>query len=127
MEISREAIVPSVNTVRSIPSISSAVSKLLTQYEDQTRQEVIPGKDPHRCKSGRYNVTETTSVKPELRWPNEGYIATSQYRKPACNDLSIAQWASDQLNNVLQIQDHTVMRQVLTQVALLLTDAASLP
>ena len=63
MEISRAAIVPSVNTVRNIPSISSAASRLLAQYENQTRQEVIPGKDPHRRKSGHYNVTETTNIK----------------------------------------------------------------
>ena len=97
MEINREAIVLSVNTVRNIPSISSAVSRLLAQYEDQAHQEVIPGKDPHRRKQGRYNTTETSSVKPELRWPNEGYIATSQKCKPAYDDLSITQWASDQL------------------------------
>ena len=127
MEVSREAIMPSVTTVRNIPSISSAVSRLLAQYEDQTRQEVIPGKDPHRRKSGRYNTTETTTVKPDLRWPNEGYVATSQNRKPAYDDLTIAQWASGQLNNALQIQDNTVLRQVLTQVTLALTDAVSLP
>ena len=44
-EASRDAIVPSVETVRSIPSISLAVLKLLAKYEEQTHQDVISGKD----------------------------------------------------------------------------------
>ena len=126
-EASRDAIVPSVETVRSIPSISSAVSKLLAQYEEQTHQDVVQGKDCMRKKSGRYNTTDTCTVKPELRWPNEGYVSTGATKKPSCDELSLAQWASGQLSNILLIQDSQLMRRMLTQVTMALTDAVSLP
>ena len=35
MEVSREAIMPSMNTPRNTPSISSPVSRLLAQYEEK--------------------------------------------------------------------------------------------
>ena len=66
MEASRDTIIPSVDAVRSIPSISSAVSRLLAQYEDQTHQDIVPGKDFIRKKSGHYNTTDTCNTKPEL-------------------------------------------------------------
>ena len=113
-EASRDAIVPSVETVRSIPSISSAVSKLLAQYEEQTHQDVIPGKVLMRKKSGRYNTTDTCTARPEVRWPNEGYVSTGATKKPSYDDLSLAQWASGQLSNILLIQDFELMKCVLT-------------
>ena len=91
MEASRDAIILSVDAVRTIPSISSAVSKLLAQYGDQTHQDIVPGKDFMRKKSGRYNITDTCTVKLEYRWPNEGYVATSMTRKPSYDDLTLAQ------------------------------------
>ena len=127
MEASRDAIIPSVDAVRSIPSISSAVSKLLAQYEDQTHQDIVPSNDFMRKKSGRYNITDTCTAKPELRWPNEGYVSTSATRKPSYDDLTLAQFASGQLSNILLIQDFDLMKRMLTQVTLALTDAVSLP
>ena len=113
--------------MRSIPSISLAVSKLLAQYEEQTHQNVIPGKDFMRKKSGPYNTTDTCTAKPELRWPHEGYVSTGATKKPSYDDLSLAQWASGQLSNILLIQDYELMRLMLTQVTMALTDAVSLP
>ena len=60
MEVSRDANIPSVDAVRSIPSILSAVSKLLAQYEDQTHQDISPGKDFMRNK-GTVAVFQTTT------------------------------------------------------------------
>ena len=100
MEVSRDAIVPSVEAVRNIPNISAAVSKLLAQYEDQTHQDIVPGKDFLRKKSGHYNTTDTCTVRPE---------------------------ASGQLSNILLIQDFEMMKRMLTQVTMALTDAVSLP
>ena len=66
MEISREGILPLVDPVKHIPSISSDVSNLLAQYEDQPHWD-IPGKDFHSHKSDHYNAIQTTTVKPGLR------------------------------------------------------------
>ena len=56
IEVTREAIVPSVDIIiRAIPTVSSTVSKLLAQYEDQTRHGLVPGKDLPRNVPGHYN------------------------------------------------------------------------
>ena len=62
-----------------------------------------------------------------MRWPNEGYVSTGVTKKPSYDELSLAQWASGQLSNILLIQDFELMRHMLTQVTMALTDAASLP
>ena len=54
---SRDAIVPGVDVLRSIPSISSVVTQLLAFYDQQAVQDVLPGKGHiTRRKSGRYNT-----------------------------------------------------------------------
>ena len=125
---SRDAIVPGVDVLRSIPSISSAVTQLLASYDQQAVQNVLPGKGHiTRRKSGRYNTTDTTLVGPQFRWPNEGLISASRTKKPAYDELTLAQWISGQLSNVLLIDDPTLVKNVLTQVVLAMKDAVSLP
>ena len=124
----RDAITPTVDRLRSTPEVSNVVANLLADYEACVQQEVIPDKPlSARRKSGRYNTTDTPNVRPEGRWQNEGFVAAANSCKPAYNDLSLQQWAAGQLNNVLQIQDDLLMRQVLTQVTLALRDAVALP
>ena len=65
-----DAMVPRVEVMRSIPSISSAVSQFLVRYDDQADQEALPGKSNSIGKwSSRYNVTETSSVSPSTCGP----------------------------------------------------------
>ena len=112
----------------SFPEVSNVVANLLADYETHVQQEVIPGKPlSARCKSGRYNIADTPNARPERRWSNEGFVAAANSRKPVYDDLSLKQWAAGQLNNVLQIQDDTLLQQVLTQVTLALRDAMALP
>ena len=54
-------------------------------------------------------------------------ISASHTRKPAYDDLTLAQWISGQLSNVLLIDDPTLAKSVLTQVVLAMKDAVSLP
>ena len=89
MEASRDAIISSVDAVRNIPSISLAVSKLLAQYEEQTHQDIVPGKDFIRKKSGHYNTTDTCTAKPELRWPNEGYCSVPRAKAKIIQEKSV--------------------------------------
>ena len=125
---SREAIVPGVDVLRSIPSISSAVTQLLATYDQQAVQDVLPGKGHiTRRKSGRYNTTDTTLAGPQFRWPNEGLVSASHSRKPAYDELTLAQWISGQLSNALLIDDPILARNVLTEVALAMKDAVLLP
>ena len=124
----RDAVAPRLDVMRSVPSISSAVSQLLARYDDQADQEGLPGKGYGvRKKSGRYNVTDNPIANPQFRWPNEGLVSNSHLKKPPYDDLSMAQWISGQLNNILLIEDNTTARNVLTQVAMAMKDAVTLP
>ena len=125
---SRDAIVPGVDVLISIPSISSAVTQLLASYDQQAVQDALPDKGHiTRRRSGRYNTTDTTLVGPQFRWPNEGLVSASHSKKPDYDELTMAQWVAGQLSNVLLIDDPTLARNVLTQVVLAMKDAVSLP
>ena len=88
--------------LRAIPHVASAVSDLLAQYEAQSHHEVLQGKGfLHRKKSGRYNTTDMPVGKPEVRWPNEGFVSFSNIKKPAYDEMNLQQWAVGQLNNAL--------------------------
>ena len=106
----RDAVTPSVDRLRSLPEVSNFVAGLLADYEIRAQQEVIPGKPlTARRKSGRYNNTETPNARPEGRWPNEGFVAAANARKPLYDDMTLQQWAAGQLSNVLQIQDDSLL------------------
>ena len=127
-QVAKDAMAPRLEVMRSIPSISSAVSQLLARYDDQADQDAMPGKGHnYRKKYGRYNVIDTLIVGPQFRWPNEGLISNSHLKKPTYDELDMAQWVSGQLNNVLLIEDNVTLRNVLTQVAMAMRDAVSLP
>ena len=124
----KDAVEPKLEALRSVPSISTAVSQLLANYEQQTNRDVIQGKNTViRMKSGRYNTSDTTSLGPQFRWPNEGLAAASHLRKPVYDELNLAQWASGQLANILLTADQVLSRSMLVQMAAALKDAISLP
>ena len=127
-QISHDGIAPKLEVMRSTPSISTAVSQLLARYEEQADQEARPGKTySYRKRSGRYNVTATSTVGPQYRWPNERLVSNSHTKKPAYDELSLAQWISGQLNNILLVEDNSMLRSMLTQVSMAMRDAVSLP
>ena len=97
-------------------------------YDQQAVQDVLPGKGHiTRQKSGRYNTTDTTLVRPQFRWPMRAWFLHLILKKTAYDELSLAQWVAGQLSNVLLIDDPTLARNVLTQVVLAMKDAVSLP
>ena len=87
--------------------ISAAVPYLLNQYNLQSHSEAVQGKALHK-KSG------TTSAAPKLKWPNESFILTLLGRKPSYDNMTLAQWGAGQPNNMTQIEDPVILRQVLT-------------
>ena len=96
----RDTIAPRVDGLRSIPSISTPVSQLLANYEQQSDRDTLQSKSTViRKKSGRHNTTDTTSMGTQFRWPNEGLVSASNLKKPVCDDLSLAQWALGQLEH----------------------------
>ena len=81
----------------------------------------------YRKRSGRYNVTDISMVGPQYRWPNEGLVSNSHVKRPAYDELSLAQWISGQLNNILLVEDNSTLKSMLTQVSMAMRDAVSLP
>ena len=109
-QVAKDSVATRLEVMRSNPSISTAVSQLLAHYDDQADQDAMPGKGPnYRKKSGRYNITDTSVVGPQFKWPNEGLISISHLKKPTYDDLNMAQWVSGQLNNVLLIEDNVTL------------------
>ena len=124
----KDAVVPSLERLRAMPHVASTVSDLLTQFEAQSHHDVLQGKSfLHRKKSGRYNTTDMPVGKPEVKWPNEGFVSSLNSKKPAYDEMNLQQWAVGQLNNALQIEDNTLLRHVLTQIVLALRDSVALP
>ena len=68
----QDAILPSVDVLRCIPTVADRVTSVLASYEQQSRQEAAQGKIAAAKKSGRYNTVDIVTVPPHLRWPNEG-------------------------------------------------------
>ena len=123
-QFARDAVVPKLHVMRSMPSVSSAVSCLLTQYDDQADQEALPGKiNNARKRSGHYNTTDTSIVSPQYRWPNEGLVSNSHIKKPSYDELNMAQWVSGQLNNMLLVEDNTTLKCMLTLMSMAMQDA----
>ena len=80
-QVARDAVVPKLDVMGSIPSVSSAVSRLLAQYDDQADHEALPGKTSNiKKRPGRYNVTDTSTVSPQYRLPNEGLVSNSHIK-----------------------------------------------
>ena len=110
-------MVPGVDVLRPIPSVSSAVTQLLALYDHHGAQDTLPGRgNSARRKSGRYNTSDTTFVGSGFRWPNEGLATASHTKKPAYDDLSLAQRVIGQLSNIVLFEDSTLLRNVLSQV-----------
>ena len=68
----QDAILPSLDVLRRIPTVADRVTSVLASYEQQSRQEAAQGKITAAKKSGRYNTVDIVTVPPHLRWPNEG-------------------------------------------------------
>ena len=100
-----------------ISSVSSAVTQLLALYDHHGAQDTLLGRgNPARRKSGRYNTSDTSFVGSGFRWPNEGLATPSHTKRPAYDDLSLAQWVTGQLSNIILFEDSTLLRNVLSQV-----------
>ena len=123
----RDAILPSVDVLRRLPTISDRVSSVLASYEQQNRHEAAQGKISAAKKSGRYNTVDIATVPPHLRWPNEGCHGVSGRKRQTYDELSLPQWVSGQLTNIYNIQDPTLVKQALLQVIMATRDATSLP
>ena len=114
---------PTLDTLRRIPSILNTVAHLLDSYEEAARFS-LQGRNNR--KSGRYNTTDVTHSSPEFRWPNEGCHAPAGKKNVPYDDLTLPQWTVGQLTNIYHMKDQNVSKQALIQVILAMRDAISL-
>ena len=124
-DLPRNAIMPSLDSLRRLPNVSEAVSNILASYDQQAKHESLQGKNSRR--SGRYNNFDTVSNPPERRWPNEGYHGSNGKKCLLCDDRSMPQRVAWELTNTLHMQDPLTSKQALTQVLCAMKDAVSLP
>ena len=123
----QDAILPSVDVLRRIPTVTDRVTSVLASYEQQSRQEAAQGKIAAAKKSGRYNTVDIVTVPPHLRWPNEGCHGTNGKKRPTYDELTLPQWVSGQLTNIYSMQDPVLVKQAILQMIMATRDATSLP
>ena len=113
---------PSLNTLRHLPTVSETVSQLMRSYENQDRN-AIQG----RHKSGRFNTVDLIHTAPEFRWPNERYFVPAGTKRVTYDDLSLPQLVVRQLSNINYMKDSAAAKHALLQVILAVKDATSFP
>ena len=123
----RDAVIHSLDALCNNPTLSQAVSQILSTYQGQAKMDAAQGKASNTRRSGRFNATDIVTTPPELRWANEGYHGGQGKKRIVYVELTLTQWAVGQLTKVHQMKDPGVMRQALLQTVLALKDATSLP
>ena len=116
-----------MQSLRTNPTISDAVSGLLASYDGRAHQELSQGKQQSAKKSGRFNTHDTISTHPHLRWPNEGFHASNGKKCLTYDELSLPQWVAGQLTKIYAIADPVLVKQGILQMTLAMSDATSLP
>ena len=77
---------PNLHILRTNSGISEVVNNLLASYEGRANSDLSQGK-PQGKKSGRYNLHDTISMAPHLRWPNEGFHASNGKKRVVYDEL----------------------------------------
>ena len=117
-----------LKAVRLSTDVSRAITQLLAYFEEQVKMDTLQSNDPFTGrKSGRYNVTDITNVKPEFKGPSEGYITNFYAKKPAYDDRSMAQSVSGQLHNITKVEEPILVKEMLHWVTLSIRDAVAIP
>ena len=73
------------------------------------------------------SITQTVTLLPQFRWPNEGLSSITGRKKVLYDDLTVSEWAAGQLSNIYLIQDPVLVKQAMLQTIQVLKDAPSLP
>ena len=125
-QFNTDAVIPSLSALRQNQEISQSVNQVLASYENQAKMEATQGKGTQR-KSGRFNNTDTVTLLPQFRWPNEGLASVTGKKRVLYDELSVSEWAAGQLSNIYLIQDPVLVKQAMLQTIQVLKDATSLP
>ena len=120
----RDAVIPSLQALRTNPTVSDAVTNLLESYEGRAHSDITQGKQK---RSGRYNTHDMITVQPHLRWLNEGFHDSNGKKCLTYDELSLPQWVVGQLTNIHAMSDLIQVKQAILQMTLAMRDTVSLP
>ena len=109
-QFSTDGVLPSLSILRQNQEISHSVNHVLASYENQAKMEVTQGKGTQR-KSGRFNNTDTVTLVPQFKWPNEGLSSVIGRKKVLYDNVTVSEWAAGQLSNIYLIQDPVLVKQ----------------
>ena len=117
-DVHTDTVMPSLDTLRHLSSISETVSQL----------NLMRAKPGMRSKVG-INQLDTTLIQtaPQFRWLNEGYHAPSGKKRVAYYNLSLPKWVVGQLSNIFHMKDSVAAKHALHKVIPAMKDATSLP
>ena len=94
-----------------------SITQLPAQYKSKAKEEILQGETQStQVKSGHYNTQDTCTADLSLLWPNEGVVGGVNKRRVTYDYLSLPQWVVGQLQNILQISDIKLMKDVIQQV-----------
>ena len=77
----------SIEALRANPFKQQLVEERVAVLESRMKSELQQG-NQQRKKSGRYNIADTPHCASHLRWPNESYLAGSQRKRTAYDDMT---------------------------------------
>ena len=80
------------------------------------RQLDVNPMNQSRKKSGRYNIADTPHCTSHLCWPDESYLAGSQHKRTAYDDMTLGQFVTGFMANVLDTQHMDTTRNVLKEL-----------
>ena len=81
----------SIEALRANPFIQRLMEERVAVLESRMKSELQQG-NQQRKKSGRYNIADTPHCASHLCWPNESYLAGSQRKRTAYDDMTLGQF-----------------------------------
>ena len=119
----KDAINPSLETLREIPIVPKAVNDVLATYD----VSILPQLSPSQPGS----ETGITQLKQSLRrhircWPNEDFQDSGDKKHQLYDEHSMMQWCVGELTNIYHISDPLMSKQALLQVICSMEDTTSL-
>ena len=108
---------PSMDLLKANPVIQRLVEERVAVLEARMWSELSQGNTiNNRKKSGRYNVTDTPCAPVHLRWPNEACPAGATRKCTPYDDLTLGQFVTGFLTNVLDTQSEDLRKHMLGEL-----------
>ena len=95
--------------------IQHLVEERVAVLESRMKSKLQQG-NQRRKKSGRYNIADMPHCAPHLCWPNESYLAGTQRKHTAYDDLNLGQFVAGFIANILDTQHFDTVKNMLKEL-----------